>query len=449
MVRFLLYGKPNVGKSSLYNALIRRNQAIVSSKAHATRDIREGVVRSPYEKEKDYMLFDAGGISSEKRELIREAKEQVVQALDRSHFVLFIVAAEFINDQDRDLLKSLRRSQKPFITIVNQCDRDKEQNYISELRALGIESFVATSCRDKIGIERLRDEIQLAMQALKESGFTDEEKPETRRFDFSFCLVGRPNVGKSSLLNKLLGQYRAIVSEVSGTTRDAISEMFHYKDLKIKIVDTAGLRKKNKQRDDIEALSEAKSISNIQSAEIVVLLADAIEGVGEQEKKLIALAQRYKRAVIVLINKWDKVQGEWKDYRDYLDDQIPYLKHVSVFPVSAKTGHNVNMLLDEIVKHYELMTREIPTREINRIIEEAVRKKSPPAQGTGRLKIYYGLQVKTFPPTIRLFVNRSSLLVNHYKKYLENQFRKAFPMAGHALILTFSDKKNSKEKKND
>lgn len=433
-----IIGRPNVGKSALFNKIIGRRVSIVEDTPGVTRDriYAEGEWRG-----KPFILIDTGGIEPDsKDEILSQMRRQASTAIDLADVIVFVVDLKTgITATDAEVASLLMKSGKPVVLAVNKVDKvGQEPPEFYEFYNLGMEP-IAVSSLQGLGIGDLLDEIYRHLEHVWEEG------PEENVIHVA--VIGRPNAGKSSLVNQVLGEERVIVSNVPGTTRDAIDTRFERDGQSYIFIDTAGIRRKAKVDEKIERYSVMRAFSAIERADACLLLIDGAEGVGEQDAKIIGYAHEEGKASIIVVNKWDKVEKETNTMRNMktkVQEQLSFMPYAPIEFISAKTGARVERLfplIQEVVKQNNM---RVTTGALNDIINEATLKVQPPSDKGKRLKIYYGTQVSTKPPTFVIFVNDKQLAHFSYMRYLENQIRSAFELTGTPIRFIVREKRTGK-----
>ncbi|MEE3420000.1 MAG: ribosome biogenesis GTPase Der [Lachnospiraceae bacterium] len=424
-----IVGRPNVGKSTLFNALAGENISIIKDTPGVTRDrIYAEVDWSGYQ----FTLIDTGGIEPESDDVIlKQMREQAQIAIETADVILFMTDVRSgLVDADGKVADMLRKSGKPIVLCVNAVDHFLKQNLdVYEFYELGLGDPVAISAVNKQGLGDLLDEVT---QYFEEGDFDMEESPDPK-----IAVVGKPNVGKSSLVNKLLGEDRVIVSDVAGTTRDAIDTAVSWHGRNYIFIDTAGLRRKSRVKEDLERYTVIRTVGAVERADVVVLVIDAVEGVTEQDAKIAGIAHDRGKGIVIAVNKWDaypdKDTMSTKKFEAKVRQILSYLSYAEVVFISAQTGQRLNKLFYTINMVLENQNRRIPTGVLNEIMTEAVALQQPPSDKGKRLKIYYMTQVSVAPPTFVIFVNDKKLMHFSYVRYLENQIRQSFAFKGTAL----------------
>jgi GTP-binding protein len=429
-----IVGRPNVGKSTLFNKLAGHRIAIVDDTPGVTRDrIYADADWLHYE----FKLIDTGGIEPKSDDIIlAQMKRQAQVAIDTADVIIFLVdGKQGLTDSDNEVANMLRVSKKPIVLAVNKVDNLKDEANAYEFYNLGIGNPIAISSGQGLGLGDLLDEV---VSHFKE--YEVEEDDENIRVAF----VGRPNVGKSSLINKILGEERSIVTEIAGTTRDAIDSFIETEEGKFILVDTAGLRRKSKIKEEIERYSVVRTLAAIERADVVVLMLDAVEGIADQDEKIIGYAHDMKKAIMVIVNKWDLIEKDDKTMDKYMKDLKLSLKFMQYAPylfISALTGQRTHKVLSMIKGCYENYNKKIGTGVLNDVIGKALLQKEPPMIGTKRLKVFYGTQTGVKPPTFVFFINDLTALHFSYSRYIENQLREAFDFSGTGIKIEYREKK--------
>ena len=417
-----IVGRPNVGKSSLFNRIMGERLSIVHDEAGVTRDRLYGKATWLT---KDLRFIDTGGIQIEGQAFADEIQMQVDIAIDEADVIVFVVSGmEGLTNDDQHIARLLRETNKPVIVAVNKVDDIQFQADIYEFYALGYDEPMAVSSLHGIGVGDLLGTI---IRKLPEKGLTMYED------ELKFSIIGRPNVGKSSLVNAMLNQERVIVSNIEGTTRDAVDTPFRFHDKDYVVIDTAGIRKRGKVYEDVEKYSVLRAMSAIERSDVVLFVLDGEQGIRAQDKHVVGFAHDAGKPIIIVYNKWDTVDKEetlMYDVRKQVAGEFLYLSYAPIAFVSALTKKRVHTLLPLIDQAYENSKRRIGTSVLNEVIQDAIRLTPPPSHHGKRLKILYTSQVATAPPTFVVFVNDPELLHFSYKRYLENALRRAFNFDG-------------------
>lgn len=426
-----LIGRPNVGKSSLFNRLIKEKKSIILEEPGITRDRIYGNVTY---NDKKFILIDTGGIQGEKDDFDASIKMQAELAIDEADLILFVVdGKDSVTDADKKIRNMLKKSGKEVVVVINKIDNDKRKENLYEYYELGYEKMIAVSAEHGIGISELLEYIT------KDITVSSEEEDNTLRFSF----IGRPNVGKSSLINALLNEDRVIVSDVAGTTRDSVDTPFRYDGNDYILVDTAGMRKKGKIYENVEKYSLLRSMKAIDSSDVCVLVVDADTGIIEHDKHILSYAIDAGKGIVIAVNKWDTVKDpneDLKRWKQELEVYFKFVPYINFVFLSAKTKKRIHTLMPEILKAYENNTKEIKTSLLNDVITEAVSLHEAPSYKGKRLKIYFVNQSGTQPPKFTFSVNSKNLVHFSYERYLENKIRESFDFEGTPITIQFKNK---------
>ncbi len=423
-----IVGRPNVGKSTLFNALAGERISIVKDTPGVTRD---RIYADVTWLDKNFTLIDTGGIEPESADiLLSRMRDQAQIAIDTADVIVFMTdVRQGLVDADAKVADMLRRSTKPVVLAVNKVDQYQNQMMdVYEFYNLGIGEPFAISAEGKQGLGDLLDEI---LKYFPEDADLEEEEDIPK-----VAIVGKPNVGKSSIINRLLGENRVIVSDIAGTTRDAIDTKIVHNGREYIFIDTAGLRKKSKIKEDLERYSIIRTVSAVERCDVVVLVIDAVEGVTEQDAKICGIAHDQGKGLLIAVNKWDNIEKNDKTVNQYANDirqVLSFVPYAEITFISALTGQRLPKLFDLIDVILENQTLRIATGVLNEIIAEAIAMQQPPSDKGKRLKIFYGTQVSVKPPTFVLFVNEKKLMHFSYVRYLENRIRDAFGFKGTSL----------------
>ncbi len=428
-------GRPNVGKSTLFNMLAGERISIVKDTPGVTRDrIYADVTWLNY----SFTLMDTGGIEPRTNDqMLRHMREQALMAIEMADVVLFLVDAKTgLVDNDYQVADMLRKAHKKVVLVVNKVDNfDRQMSDVYEFYNLGIGEPHPISSLGKLGVGDMLDEvIHLFPQDLEEE---EDDRPR-------IAVVGKPNAGKSSLINKLLGENRVIVSDIAGTTRDAVDTAITWHDKEYVFIDTAGLRRKNKIKEEIERYSILRTVSAVERADVVILMIDATEGVTEQDAKIAGVAHDRGRGMLILVNKWDLVEKDnhsVKKYTQEIRDVLSFMPYADIMFVSAQTGQRLPKIFDELDMIIQNHALRIATGVLNDILTEAVALQQPPSDKGRRLKIFYMTQVSVKPPTFVIFVNDKKLMHFSYTRYIENKVREAFGFQGTPLKFIIRERK--------
>ena len=431
-----IVGRPNVGKSTLFNALAGEKISIVEDTPGVTRD---RIYADVEWLDKAFTLIDTGGIEPESRDIIlSQMREQAQIAIDTADVILFITdVRQGLVDADSKVADMLRRSGKPVVLVVNKVDSfEKFMPDVYEFYNLGIGEPVPVSAASRLGIGDMLDAVA---EHFPEGA--DEEEEDTRP---RIAIVGKPNVGKSSIINNLLGEQRVIVSEIAGTTRDAIDTDIVHDGREYVFIDTAGLRRKNKIKEELERYSIIRTVTAVERADVVLIVIDAVEGVTEQDAKIAGIAHERGKGIIIVVNKWDAIEKNDKTMREYENEVrrvLSFMPYAEIMYVSAETGQRLNKLYDVIDMVIENQTLRVATGVLNEIMMEAAALQQPPSDKGKRLKLFYITQVSVKPPAFVVFVNDKELMHFSYQRYLENKIREAFGFKGTSLKFFVRERK--------
>ena len=434
-----IVGRPNVGKSTLFNALAGEKISIVEDTPGVTRD---RIYADASWLDRTFTIIDTGGIEPDSGDIIlSQMREQAELALMSADVVLFLVdVRQGLVDADAKVADMLRKSRKPVMLVVNKVDNfEKMMPDIYEFYQLGIGDPYPISASLKLGIGDMLDELVKLLPAKGEGEDIDERT--------KVAVVGKPNVGKSSLINKLLGKERVIVSDIAGTTRDAIDTVIKYHGREYVFIDTAGMRRKSKVRENIERFSVIRALSAAERADVVILMIDAVEGITEQDAKIAGIAHEKGKGLLVAVNKWDAIEKNDKTMYQYRDDVmrvLSFASYLKIIYISALTGKRLDNLYKEIDSIVEERRKRITTGVLNEIIVEAVAMSEPPSDKGRRLKVLYASQVGTEPPTFVIFVNDKKLMHFSYRRYLENQIRNTFGFEGTPIRIVVRERGESR-----
>ena len=423
-----IVGRPNVGKSTLFNMIAGERIAIVKDTPGVTRD---RIYAEVSWLNHNFTLMDTGGIEPEtSNQMLRSMREQAEMAIEMADVVMFVVdVQQGVLDADYKVADMLRKAHKDIVLVVNKVDNyDKMLPDVYEFYNLGIGEPIAISAANRTGIGDMLDEI---VKEFPEDADTDEDDDIPK-----IAVVGKPNVGKSSLINKLLGEDRVIVSDIAGTTRDAVDAKVKWKDREYIFIDTAGLRRKGKIKEELERYSVIRTVTAVERADVVVVVIDATEGVTEQDAKIAGIAHERGKGVVIAVNKWDAVEKDDKTiykHTNRIREVLAYMPYAELVFISAKSGQRLPRLFETIDAVIENQTLRIQTGVLNEILSEAVAMQQPPSDRGKRLKIFYMTQVGVKPPTFVIFVNDKELMHFSYTRYIENKVRDAFGFRGTSL----------------
>ncbi|WP_300383142.1 ribosome biogenesis GTPase Der [Clostridium sp.] len=430
-----IVGRPNVGKSTLFNRLAGHRISIVQDTPGVTRD---RVYAKAEWLNYSFTIIDTGGIEPEKEDIIvKQMRRQANIAIETADVIIFIVdGKEGLTPADNEVANLLRKSKKDVVLVVNKVDSLKDEDNAWEFYNLGIGEPITISASQGLAIGDMLDRVVENFDKYNE----DEEDDEYIRI----AMMGKPNVGKSSLINKLLGEERLIVSEIPGTTRDSIDSNLETEDGKFILVDTAGIRRKSKVKEEIERYSVIRTYTAIERADVCILMIDATEGITEQDEKIVGYAHEMNKAIMVVVNKWDLVEKDDKTmqkYKEELEMNLKFLKYAKYLFISAKTGQRTHKVLKVAKECYDNYCKRIPTGILNEVINKAILMNEPPIVRFKRMKIYYATQVAVKPPKFIFFVNDSNATHFSYMRYLENQLRDSFDFSGTGIQIEYRERK--------
>lgn len=430
-----LVGRPNVGKSTLFNMIAGERISIVKDTPGVTRDrIYADVSWLNY----SFTIMDTGGIEPvTKNQMLKSMREQAMMAIEMADVVMFVVdVRQGLTDSDSKVADMLRKAAKKVVLVVNKVDNfEKYMPDVYEFYNLGIGEPFPVSSIGKLGIGDMLDEVTSLFP-----GDIEEEEDERPRV----AVVGKPNAGKSSIINKILGENRVIVSDIAGTTRDAVDTSITWQDKEYVFIDTAGLRRKNKIKEEIERYSILRTVSAVERADVVVLVIDATEGITEQDAKIAGIAHDRGRGMLIAVNKWDLIEKDnntVKEYTKKIRNILSFMPYAEIIFISAETGQRIPRLFDELEIIIQNHSLRVATGVLNEILAEAVAMQQPPSDKGRRLKIFYITQVSVKPPAFVIFVNDKKLMHFSYTRYIENKIREAFGFAGTPLKFIIREKK--------
>lgn len=434
-----IVGRPNVGKSTLFNNLIGDRIAIVDDMPGVTRD---RLYRETEWNGVEFVVVDTGGLEPRNNEfMMTKIKEQAEVAMNEADVILFVVDGKSgVNPLDEEIAYILRKKQKPIILCVNKIDNFlQQQDDVYDFWGLGFEHLIPVSGAHKVN---LGDMLDMVTEMIEKIDLPEEEEDVLK-----LAIIGKPNAGKSSLVNRLSGEERTIVSDIAGTTRDAIDTIVQYKDNKYMIIDTAGIRRKSKVEESLEYYSVLRAIKTIKRADVCILMLDGKEGLTEQDKRIAGIAAEELKPIVVVVNKWDLVDKNkvsMKSMKEELYAELPFLSYAPIEFVSALTGQRTTKILEISDTIYEEYTKRISTGILNTVLKEAVLMNNPPTRKGRVVKINYATQVSIAPPKFVLFCNYPELIHFSYARYIENKFREAFGFDGSPILISF-EKKNAEK----
>ncbi len=430
-------GRPNVGKSTLFNTLAGERISIVKDYPGVTRDRIYADIEWLDNK---FTLIDTGGIEPESSDMMLKYMRQQAQiAIDTADVIIFLTdVKQGLVDSDYKVADMLRRSGKPIVLVVNKVDNfDKFMNDVYEFYNLGMGDPFPISASSKLGLGEMLDEVCADFPNIDTSD-SDDDRPK-------IAVVGKPNAGKSSIINKLLGEDRVIVSDIAGTTRDAIDTAVKYNGNEYIFIDTAGLRRKNKIKEEIERFSIIRTVTAVERCDVTVLVIDATQGISEQDAKIAGIAHERGKGIIIAVNKWDAIEKDDKTiykFTQEIRDVLSFMPYAEIIFISAKTGQRLPKIFEMIDMVIQNNSMRIATGVLNEIITEATALKQPPSDKGKRLKIFYTTQASVKPPTFIFFVNDKKLMHFSYTRYLENKIRESFGFKGTSLKFIVRERKD-------
>jgi len=429
-----IVGRPNVGKSTLFNRIAGRRISITEDTPGVTRD---RIYAECEWLDNHFTLIDTGGIEPNTTDTIFEQMRiQAEIAIDMADVVLFMVdGKEGLTADDTEVAQMLRKADKEIILVVNKMDRFVNEDNIYEFYNLGLGDPVSISSAEALGIGDLLDEII--------SKFDERMNVEEGDDSVKIAVIGKPNAGKSSIINKIIGEDRVIVSDIPGTTRDAIDTKFERNSKKYTLIDTAGIRKKSKILESVEKYSVLRAFTAVERADICILVIDADKGVTEQDIRIAGYSHDNSKGMIIAVNKWDLIEKDNKTFKEFTDDirqKLAYASYAPIITVSALTGQRMNKILDAVDEVYSFRNLRISTGVLNDILTEAVLMNQPATVKGKRLKIFYGTQVAVNPPKFLIFVNDKEIVHFSYERYIENKIREAFEYKGTPIVIEFRNR---------
>lgn len=425
-----IVGRPNVGKSTLFNRLVGERKAIVDDIPGVTRDRNYAVVERF---EKPFILVDTGGFEPETTDrLLQQMREQSLLAMEEADIIIFLMdARQGLTPADTEVCQMLRRVDKPVFFVVNKVDGDRIENEAAEFYALGIDTLHTISAAHNRGVMDLLDELLLLLP--DRSDLQDDATT-------SIAVVGRPNVGKSSLVNRLLGYERVVANPTPGTTRDSVDSFFSCNKKRYRLIDTAGIRRKGKTSQKLEKYSVVDALRSIERADIALIVINAEEGITEQDKHIAGYVFEAGRGCIFVVNKWDAIEKDNSTLGKFVERlkyEFRFLSFAPIVFVSAKSGQRIHRIMEEVAEVSEQYSRRVSTSELNRVFKEAVEGHHPPLHNGRRVKFYFTTQVAVKPPTFTVFTNQPEGVGTQYERYLGNRFREAFGFKGTPFRMLF------------
>jgi GTP-binding protein len=448
-----LVGRPNVGKSTLFNRLVGERLAVTNPIPGTTRDRLHG---ESFWNGLHFRVVDTGGIevyqpkgtrnedplNEGSAEFVPMIREQALIAIEQADIVIFVVDIHHgITAADEEIAEILRRSSKPIVVAANKADDMRRNDDATEFYALGLGEVVPCSAVHGIGVGDLLDKV---VEALGSGDWLDEENADD---DFlKIAIVGRPNAGKSTIVNKLIGEDRVIVSPIAGTTRDAIDTDITWHGQRVQLIDTAGIRRRGRIERGVEQFSVIRAMNAIERADVALLVIDAEMGVTEQDEHIAGFVIEEFKSLVIVVNKWDAVSKDSNTmiaFTEKARERLHFVPYAPMIFISAMTGQRIHQVLEVANRVYEARHFRVPTAELNRILRDSVQKHPPPTRGTRRLKLYFATQVRTAPPVILIHVNDRTLIHFTYKRFLENRIREKFPFEGTPLRISFRSSANS------
>lgn len=441
MINIAILGRPNVGKSTLFNRMVRKRKSIVDPTAGVTRDVSR---ETAFIDDTPVTLYDTGGLLDVSDDILNsKVREKALKtAADKADILLFLVDAHQSHPDDRHFINSLRRFSKPIILVVNKVDAKSHENLIHDFSSLGVDDMVPISAEHDKGIEILKDKILSFVNDNNTKNDIAYDKDNIDDTDenvvINIAIVGKPNAGKSTLLNTLIDEERSIVSDIAGTTRDTIDAKIIFKGEEICLVDTAGIRRKKNVSSDVEYYSVNRAVKAIEASDVSILMLDVLEGLTDQDKTIASLIIERRKGIVIAANKWDmRDKGvTWNDYEAYMKDNFPILNYAFYAKVTAKRKTDAEKLLSLALRVAKTRKQRYETHALTETMVRATREYTITA-GKTPFKIFYVTQTGVNPPAFAIFCNHPHKLNSHYKRYLENRFREMFDFRGTPIILDF------------
>ncbi len=441
--RVVLAGRPNVGKSTLFNRLTRTRDALVDPTPGLTRDVRTTLVEvDGY----GFLLSDTGGLDAGEEGGLEElVSSKAREAIANADLVLLLVDGKAgMTPADGEVVDEMRRGHIPFLLVVNKIDSNRDEPLASEFYALGVDGLVSISAEHGRGLDDLLDRVRVLLEERGFDGLEDEAEGAEEQDPVRVAIIGRPNAGKSSLLNRIVGQPKMVVSDVPGTTRDSIDTVLTLEDgRELIFTDTAGVRRKARVRERVEKFSVIKALESLKRSDIALIVMDASEGITDQDKRLIGYAHEYGKACITVFNKWDLLQGDKKLIRLRMEELriaksfIPFAPHLNI---SALTGRGVSKVVPLVMELFQELCVRINTGQANRMLERAMAQRTPPIHKGHHIKLYYTTQVDVRPPTFVVFANYPKYIPEYYKRFLVNRFRAEMGVNHIPIKLKFKER---------
>ncbi|URA09996.1 ribosome biogenesis GTPase Der [Thermospira aquatica] len=430
-----IIGRPNVGKSSLFNLLIGERKSIVDETEGVTRDINMELIQTEYGA---FYLYDTAGFLKEGDKFNSLVQKKVKEAIEKTDIILFMVDGRNLHPMDKEIASFLHEQEKEVWVIANKLDNPDMEVLAYEFYTLGFKEIIPFSVVHKRGYATLKEKIEIWAKNHGKSITPIQD-------EIRVAIVGKPNVGKSQLVNTILGYERSLVSDVAGTTRDALDDIFQWEGKTIRLIDTAGIKKKSRVADDVDYYTQVRTIQAIERSEIVVLLIDAVEGLAHSDKVILDMVAEKRRGLVIAFNKWDLKTTSGKDntemmkaYDAYFKQELPEFTYIPLHYISAKTGYKVPQLLHRILEIHEWFHKRIETSELNQWLQTI--KEANPYKQASNLRVYYGTQIYEAPPGFLFFINKKEHLRKDYPRFLEKRLREAFGFPGIPLKLIFKEK---------
>ncbi|MDZ7660221.1 ribosome biogenesis GTPase Der [Fodinibius sp.] len=429
-----IVGRPNVGKSTIFNRLIGSRKAIVDDQYGVTRDRHYG---ESFWNGREFNVIDTGGyLPNETDVMIQGIREQIHIAIEESDLILFVVDTEAgITSLDQSVAQLLRQEEKPVLLVANKADNEERELNATEFYSLGFDQLYPISALSGRGTGDLLDEVVKLLP---------EEKNEPETSVPKLTVVGRPNVGKSSFINALLDDERCIVTDIPGTTRDSINSKLIYNEKEYILVDTAGLRKKAKVKENVEFYSTVRTDRALKECDVALIMLDAMRGFEEQDKRILRDAAKYNKGIVIVLNKWDLVPDKdtnvHKEFEEYVYSRVPMMKYIPIVSISAIHRKRIHKVIDVADKVLQERKKTIKTSELNDFIERILKEKSLPVRRGVKLKIKYGTQVKSNPPVFKFFMNKPEELPASYRRFIENRLRDEYQFTGVPITMRFVQK---------